>query len=555
MKRRAVVASALGLCLIATSCTSKSASDNPARPDNPPDTPNTPEAPVSATGGDVGMLFGAAGYSGAVGIAVWPEQWSKLSTFLGAVAASAPPAVRSDIEEVEAELTKRFPSAWSAIRALAANAHKAARKLPEKLDGLDASRPIVASLFAPMGNFDELGLAVIERAGGGGQPGPAATVHRFAIPADDSHAVRDALVAGFTAGGLNKRSEQGARVVLGDDHLVVSVGAAKLWVEVVALTGERLDTLTAADIPASTAKPTAADELFAADEPSLVRVQIRAQRIADPAMHGGMRKVDSALGSVEATMRPLLFMAGMSEILSTLTVTDPAGAAQTDIIAEIPASSPEAVHAAILLTPGGVAAFNADTKLASGATVSFSDLDRDAVIAAAPMPPAFQGAKAQDVARLFHECGWGCMAYSLGANGLSMLRPVLTGDPRAKKEIEEMLGQVGPAARARLSLNGAVLAIEGLGEGESRFRKAKVAPAAVAQSDSAKCYFAAMRGVRKALGATTSVDPQQLPAIVAAIESDNRANLDCAAKDSAYAERVGTMRKIIAAIAKQVGKN
>jgi len=421
------------------------------------------------------------------------------------------------------------------------------RDLPHQPAGHDLDRPIVASLFAPMGTFEQLGMETAKREIDGNQPGPAANIHRIVFPATDPTAVSEALLS-----AIGKKLPSRGANTLGDDETVVRIKPQPTWVTVTVLSGERLAKITSSDIAKfPTAAATAADRLFASDEPALARVQIRMGILISAAPYMGMRMLEQAIGAAAKDWRTLIMMKGYSELLASQLVMDPSGAANTDVIAEVPASASSSLHIAMVLTDTGAKAFKADSKLASGVTVAADSLDWSAIVVAAPLPPIYVLADNPTAAgwlNLIEECGWACMLYALGANALSGLRVAYGGAPSELKDvISHLLSNAGGLSSAQVTLTESLLIVEALGAAASRFGKVTL-PAAPPVSVKAGevCYQALLHGLGQAFsGAANARDNARR--YLDHFRNEQRDNLKCAiaAKDSNLADRATLVEKTV----------
>ncbi len=526
------------LCLALCACSSKKKQET--KEETPTETTQPEQQEPSTQPVQVATspsLFDAAGYGGIASVAVWPEHWSKLDATAKAVIAKLPEEYRAQANKMrEALLTREGP--WKMISLLAEEVGLG--KLPETIPGLDKTRPIIASLGRPLGDFEHLGHSLL--AGNG--PTFTGVQSRIVLPTEDSHAALSAIAKALLAADFKKLPSGEHEELLRSDSLVVRLQAAKLWLGVDVVSGTKLDELPMESLDDPTPK-SGIDTLFTDGPAAAARLQLRYGKMEAAGGYLGMSMVARALEAVAANSRLPMYLEGYSEVLTMPVLMDPRGAVSSDGIFEIAASDKPLVQGVLALTKSGAAAFSAGMKAET--PLAPPEVKWREIFRAAPMPPALVDADLEKVGEIMKRAGFAAIGYALGANILSILRvwEKAQGD-KAPDAIAEALKSVPGLADMRLTLRDRYLAFTVLGE-DSRFFSEKMAAVPEEVSgDAENCYRDVQSDLRKGLSAVGGA-AGQAPGTKILLETLAKleTGLACAEKSDDLKDKVSIIRATI----------
>lgn len=501
------------------------------------DTSKSPSGPGGGTGGasddDGGMAM----------FVVWPAHWDKVPAQLDALAGKLPEEAREEVSEVAAMVRRDLASPEAVIAVAAKQLLRV--QLPEKLPGFDARQPIVISAFAPLGTIDEAAVSIAGFITKQTPIAPIAVRHRVVLPASDPAALLAAIEAGLADSSLDKIADPDAPPTYGNEDVVVRFVRGPKAVSMTVAQGVGLTTLDPAGrdrVLGGRAVWTPALRGPLADpSASVARAHLRFDRFAQTGPLTGMIMIARVVADVNESMVVEMTKQGFAEVLSGELLMDPSAAVVSEAFADLPATTAFAPTLYLRLTPAGLAAMRRDAALAAGKPIGVASIDLRAAAAEAPIAAIAEQAKLRDVATLMHECGPSCAVYLGLGNGLRLLS-LAGGD-----DIKETLAAVPQLQLTRLTLSGSVLSVDPFEASNTAFGAAvrKLAPASAPNSSAEhKCHAESRIALRAALR-VGAFDDDRTPQLLAMYETEQRANLDCAARDAALAPRVAKVRELV----------
>lgn len=429
--------------LAAAGCSGASKGGDQGLPSNrPPPEPGPPAPRADAA-------FGAVFY---------PATWTELTEKIRGIARRVGAPVAGDLAELLAS-----PDAFAPLGAIA-NELGLENRIDRAPPGIDAYRPIVASLFIPLASPLEVATTLARRSGGAWL-----FAHQILVPAADPERL---------APWLEKALEPA------DETVRVSARGNFVEVDLFKRLGEPPGD---PELPPGLAAPkTAADRLLASRGRVVGRAVVRRRPLRAVTPLLGLSMTARALPMMSGEVAPERLLAeGVGESLVGLLVQDPQGALTGDVAFELPVDGPIRIELAAALTPAGKRAFAAGGL--GDAPRDLLEVDHVAVAENAPSSPLFAGKSAESVSRAMSMCGAGCMIYVSLGNAYGLLHPIL-GDPEITQGLAETVRQarmLRPAGlRADLALRGnALVGRVGFGEKSRVFDAPELAAGTPATRD------------------------------------------------------------------------
>lgn len=449
----------------------------------------------------------------AFGVVFYPATWTELTEKIRGVARRLGVPVDGDLAELLAP-----PDAFAPLGAIA-NELGLENRIDRAPPGIDAYRPIVASLFIPLSSPLEAAAILARRSGGAWM-----FAHQIIVPATDAERL---------APWLEK-----ALAPANEEVRVTPRGA----VVEVAIFGRLGAPAAEPTLPAAPAAPgTAADRLLAAPGSVIARAVVRRRPLRAVTPLLGIYMTARAMVTMSGDVAPRrLLAAGIGESLTGLLVQDPRGALAGDVAFELPVDGPIRVELAAALTPAGKRAFAAGG--VGDAPRDVLDVDHVAVAEKAPSSPLFAKKSAEAVSEAMLMCGAGCMIYASMGNAYGLLHPIL-GDPEITGGLAETVREaraLRPAGlRADLALRGnALVGRAGFGEDSRVFDAtdlASGAPATAGGDDSA-CALGVIEVLARGLRAVGTGGDKDSKAALGALRAARE--LSCEAPEAAAAKEL-----------------
>lgn len=388
-----------------------------------------------------------------------PERWQKDKESLLSWVARATRWSGSEGARIE-QVLREAPDAWAA---LARFLRIAGTELPERLEGLDLTRPLALGLFETDG--DDLAAAAELLVAGPGSAAPFWDRHRLLLPATDSKVLLGSLSTLLSARGLSRLDATGEKTdaeawfahrMHGDEGAIGLLAEdGRLRVELLYRSGTApqaadLRKLSAAPALARTLTATPAFQaLCRADD--LATLYLRPWLFRPLSIQRSLSVVLSVLSEVDPAYRASLLAQGVSEVLSGYLWMSPLGAEMDDSAMGLSLAGGLRLWRVSSLTALGQRIFRegrlregpapaSDAPLAE-ARLSF---DLAKALGAAEEPAAGRLAKSlDDVLQAPRECGVFCLWYSpfrhLFGMGKMMLR---FAEPQASSLVPKGLAVV-----------------------------------------------------------------------------------------------------------------
>ncbi len=392
-----------------------------------------------------------------------PERWQKDKESLLPWVARAGRWAGSEGARIE-QVLREAPDAWAALVRIL---RLGGTELPERLEGLDLTRPLALGLFETDG--DDLAAAAELLVTGPGSAAPFWDRHRLLLPATDSKVLLGSLSALLSAGGLlgldtpgekNQAEAWFAHRMHGDEGAIGLLAEdGRLRVELLYRPGPApqaadLRKFSAAPVPARTLTSTPAFQaLCRADD--LATLYLRPWLFRPLSIQRSLSMVLSVLSEVDPAYRATLLAQGISEVLSGYLWMSPLGAEMDDTAMGLSLAGGLRLWRVSSLTALGQRIFQ-EGRLREGpapagdAPLAEARLSFDLVkaLGAAEEPAAGRLAKSlEDVLQAPRECGVFCLWYSPLRHPLGMGKMMLRfAKPQAANLVPKALAVVLQAA-------------------------------------------------------------------------------------------------------------